>query len=171
MRTVVLLGLAYCLAMRIAELLLSRRNAGRTLARGGRAVPDDGFVALALVHGGWFAAMVGEELFLGAASLPAAVCAAAFALFVLSELTRVWCIATLGDRWNVRVIVLPDEPRVRRGPYRFLSHPNYLTAAVGLVMLPLALGLPGTAAVFLPLKVLAVRRRIRIEEPALGARA
>ena len=60
MRSVVLLGLAYCLAMRIAEMLLSRRNAGRTLARGGRAVREDGFGALALVHGGWFAALIAE---------------------------------------------------------------------------------------------------------------
>ena len=169
MRTVVLLGLAYCLAMRVAEMLLSRRNAARKLARGGRLGPDDGFRALALVHGTWFAAMVGEESFLGAASLPEAVRTAALVLFVLSELTRVWCIATLGDRWNVRVIVLPDEPRVRRGPYRFLSHPNYVTAAVGGVALSLALGLPWTAALFLPLKLLAVWRRIRIEEPALAA--
>jgi methyltransferase len=163
----VLLGLAYGLAMRVAEMLLSRRNSGRTLARGGRLIPDDGFGALALVHGAWFAAMVAEELFVGAASLPTAVRVGALALFALSELTRVWCIATLGDRWNVRVIVLPNEPRVRRGPYRFLSHPNYVTAAVGVATLPLALDLPWTAVVFLPLKLLAVRRRIRIEEPAL----
>ncbi len=164
-----LLGLAYSLAMRVAEMLLSRRNAGRTLARGGRVVESDGFGALALVHGGWFVSMVAEEIALGTTALPPALCTAALGLFVLSELTRFWCIATLGDRWNVRVIVLPDEPRVRRGPYRFLSHPNYLTAAVGLVSLPIALGLPWTAAIFLPLKWLAVRRRIRIEEPALAA--
>jgi len=127
-RDVVLLGLVYCLAMRIAEMLLSRRNAARTLARGGRAVENDGFGALALVHGGWFAAVVVEETLVGATSLPKAVCVAALVLFVLVELTRAWCIATLGDRWNVRVIVLPEEPRVRRGPYRFLSHPNYVTA-------------------------------------------
>lgn len=171
MRSVVLAGLAYCLAMRIAEMLLSRRNAARTLARGGIAVQDDGFGALALVHGGWFAALIAEEMLLGPTVLPQALCAAALALFVLSELTRVWCVATLGDRWNVRVIVLPDEPRVRRGPYRFLSHPNYITAAVGGVALPVALSLPWTAALFLPFKLLAVRRRIRIEEPALAAQS
>jgi methyltransferase len=169
-RSVVLLGLGYGLAMRVAEMLLSRRNTGRTLARGGRAVQADGFGALALVHAGWFVAMAAEEALLGATALPTSVRVAALTLFVLSELTRLWCIATLGDRWNVRVIVLPDEPRVRRGPYRFLSHPNYVTAAVGLVTLPLALGLPWTAVIFLPLKLLAVRRRIRIEEPALSAK-
>ncbi len=80
-----------------------------------------------------------------------------------------WTVRALGDRWCARVIVLPGVPRVRSGPYRFLDHPNYAAVVVGVVALPLALGLPLTAIFATPLKVFALWRRIRIEERALSA--
>ena len=44
-----------------------------------------------------------------------------------SQVLRWWCVATLGRRWNTLVIIVPDTPSGhRRGPYRFLHHPNYV---------------------------------------------
>ena len=171
MRTVVLLALAYGLAARLVEMLLSARNARRVLARGGRRVEPDGFAGLAAVHAAWFAGMAIEELARGPSWSRPLPIAAAWAVFALAELGRYACIATLGDRWNVRVLVEDGAPRVRRGIYRRLRHPNYLFAALGIAALPLALALPITALALTPLKLLAVARRLAIEERALAGAA
>src|SRR6195952_5498480 len=58
-------------------------------------------------------------------------------LAVASQALRWWCIATLGRRWNTRVIVVPGLPLVTGGPYRFLTHPNYVAVVVEGIALPL----------------------------------
>ena len=163
------LALAYCLAMRVFEVFWSKRNARRVVARGGRAVVPDGMPAIALVHGLWFLAIVLEDTLLGPDTRLLRFRWLFFGAFGAAEALRFWCIASLRDSWNVRVLVLPGVAPVRHGPYRFLRHPNYLGAVVMLVSLPLALGLPFTAAAVLPAKLCALRTRIRIEDKALAS--
>ncbi|TDJ70080.1 MAG: hypothetical protein E2O39_10585 [Planctomycetota bacterium] len=169
MRSVVFAVLGYLLLMRVGELALSNRNAARLRARGAVRVEPDGFAFLVFAHVTWLVGMPIEELARGPAFHLPALQGSLAALFVGAELLRFWSVRTLGDRWCVRVIVLPGAPRVRSGPFRFLDHPNYFGVVVGVVVLPLALGLPWTAIVATPLKVLALWRRIRIEERALSA--
>ncbi len=89
------------------------------------------------------------------------------ALFFLLQLGRIWVLATLGERWTTRVIVPPGEPLVRRGPYQFISHPNYLVVAMEIPVLPLALGLPWLAVVFGVLNLAMLAWRLRVEASAL----
>lgn len=168
MRTAFLVAVVYLALSRSFEMWLSRRNRGRVLARGGRMVERDGFLWLALVHGGALLGVIVEEATIGPTLTSPALTTTAAVLFVLAELARFWCLASLGDRWNVRVIV-ERRPAVRRGPYALMRHPNYVAAAAGIVLLPLALGLVWTAAIALPAKLLAVLHRIRIENAALRA--
>jgi len=90
------------------------------------------------------------------------------AAVLLTQALRWWAVATLGDKWNVRVIVVPGEAPIRRGPYRLLRHPNYLAVAVEMLCVPLVHGAWLTAVVFSALNALVLRDRIRIEEQALG---
>ena len=53
---------------------------------------------------------------------------------VAAQGLRWWCIRTLGPRWNPRVVVVPDLPRIEAGPYRFFNHPNYIVAAEGIAL-------------------------------------
>ena len=80
---------------------------------------------------------------------------------------RGWILASLGERWTTRIIVV-DGPLVRRGPYRFLRHPNYLLVAAEIAVLPLALGLPLYALAFSVLNAAALAVRIRAEDRALA---
>jgi len=82
---------------------------------------------------------------------------------------RYWAIASLGDRWNVRVIVVPGEALVVSGPYRYVRHPNYLAVAVEIATLPLIHGAYLTAIAFSAMNAALLRVRIRTEEAALGA--
>ena len=90
------------------------------------------------------------------------------ALAVGCQGLRWWAIRTLGRHWNTRVIVVPGASRVRGGPYRFLDHPNYVAVWVGMLALPLSLGLVITPAATAPLNLLALRKRIRVENENLG---
>src|SRR6185503_11085483 len=85
-----------------------------------------------------------------------------------AQALRWWAIASLGWRWNVRVIVVPGETSVRRGPYRFLRHPNYVAVIAEMLLVPLAHGAWISALVFSTLNALLLRARIRTEEKALG---
>jgi methyltransferase len=82
---------------------------------------------------------------------------------------RCWVMRTLGSRWTTRIIVLPEQPLVSAGPYRFLSHPNYAVVAAEIAVLPLVLGLPLLAAFFTVLNAAVLAIRIRSENRALAA--
>jgi len=144
-------------AERLAELWLSRRNARKAFARGG--VERGNFLPMAIVHALLFPACAIE-----ARELHPLIAAAV----LVSQALRWWAVASLGDRWNVRVIVVPGEPPVRRGPYRFVRHPNYIAVVAEMVLIPLAGGAFFTAIVFSALNAILLRVRIRDEERALG---
>jgi methyltransferase len=90
------------------------------------------------------------------------------ALFILIELMRAWVLITLGRRWTTRIIVLPDEPLVRSGPYRFVNHPNYWVVIGEIAVLPLVFGLWAVAFAFTLLNAAVLTIRIREENRALA---
>jgi methyltransferase len=77
-------------------------------------------------------------------------------------------VATLGHRWNTLVIVVPHAPLVRRGPYRWLRHPNYVAVVAEGLALPLVHTAWLTAAAFTLANAVLLRVRIRVENAALG---
>ncbi|MDQ1901614.1 isoprenylcysteine carboxylmethyltransferase family protein [Paracoccus sp. WLY502] len=91
------------------------------------------------------------------------------AAFAVLQVLRLWVLLSLGSRWTTRIIVL-DEPLVARGPYRWVSHPNYLVVIAEIAVAPMVLGLWPVAAVFTILNALVLRVRIREEARALGLR-
>ena len=152
-----LTAVVYVLLMRLMEIALSRRNAARA---GARPVEGDGMTVIVAVHILWILGLCFEPRRFEPVQ-PFLV------LFVMTEIVRFWCIAELGPSWNIRVLTLNPTP-IRRGPYRFLRHPNYAAVVVGMVALPLGLGLVATPIVVLPLKLAALRRRIRVEDRRLA---
>jgi methyltransferase len=90
------------------------------------------------------------------------------AAYAALQLFRVWILATLGRRWTTRIITVPGETLVARGPYRFVKHPNYLLVLLEMPLLPLALNLPWLAVIFGLLNVAMLAWRIRVENAALG---
>lgn len=153
---------------RIAELRVSAVNARWAFARGGVESGRGHFPPMVALHTGLLLACAVEPLvagrpFLTWLSLPAA------GLVLVAQALRWWCIGVLGRRWNTRIVVVPGLPLVRRGPYRFLPHPNYVVVALEGVVLPLAGTAWVTAAVFTVLNaVLLLRFRIPAEERALA---
>ena len=147
---------------RLGELALSRHNTSKLLARGAIEVGAGHYPMIVSVHAAWLVALWiwgrGESVNL-----------VALALFIALQGLRVWIIATLGVRWTTRIIVLPGEPLVASGPYRYLSHPNYAVVAAEIATLPLALHLPVLALIFTGLNAAVLAIRLRAETRALSA--
>jgi len=153
--------LALVTLQRIGELWLSNRNTRRLLARGAHEIGSSHYPLIVAVHALWLTA-----LWWFAPTRP--VDGFWLALFVLIELARVWVLASLGRRWTTRIIVLPEAPLVRRGPYRFVNHPNYLVVFGEIAVLPLVFGLWRVALSFTLLNIAVLAVRIRDENRALG---
>ncbi|XDA98328.1 isoprenylcysteine carboxylmethyltransferase family protein [Sulfitobacter sp. LCG007] len=83
------------------------------------------------------------------------------------QVLRVWILVTRGRRWTTRIIVT-GEPLVRRGPFRFLRHPNYTPVVAEIFVAPMVLGLFWVALVFSALNAAMLWVRIRTEERAIA---
>ena len=146
---------------RLVELALSRRNTRRLLHAGAVEHGRGHYPVMIALHVLWLA-----TLWLLARDRP--VDGLWLGLFLLIEVGRVWVLASLGSRWTTRIIVLPNAPLVRRGPYRWLNHPNYTVVVAEIAVLPLAFGLWVVALVFTLLNAAMLAVRIREENRALG---
>lgn len=158
-------AVGYVILARLIELTLANRNTRRLLARGGTEVGAGHYPLMVAVHVCWIAALA---LLVPSDVEPNAFLLAAFAVV---QVLRIWVIASLGERWTTRIIVLPGAPLVRRGPYRWLRHPNYVVVVLEIALLPLAFGAWDIAVVFSILNAGLLCWRIRIEEQALGLRS
>lgn len=159
----VLLGCERCV-----ELVVSRRNARRAHAAGGVETGRRAYVIMVAVHALFPLACAAEVLLLSR-PFPDAAGVAALAVALGAQGLRWWAVATLGERWSTRVIVVPGAAPVTGGPYRFLRHPNYLAVVLEMAAVPLIHGAWLTAAVFSALNAALLSHRIPAEERALGA--
>jgi methyltransferase len=159
--TLNILILALVTLQRLGELWLSKRNTRRLLEQGAREYAPGHYPLIVAVHTLWLGA-----LWWFAPARP--IDGFWLALFVLIEIVRIWVLATLGARWTTRIIVLPDAPLVRGGPYRWVDHPNYLVVAGEIAVLPLVFGLWQLALIFSLLNAAVLTIRIRQENRVLG---
>ena len=153
---------------RLAELIVSKRNAAWSRARSGVETGRRHYPVMVMLHTGLLAGALAEVLLRRPEFLPA-LGWTMLLLVLASQALRWWCIATLGPRWNTRVIVVPGMPPVTRGPYRWLSHPNYVAVVVEGVALPLVHSAWITAVVFTLCNAVLLTVRIRVENAALAA--
>jgi methyltransferase len=152
---------------RLYELRLSKRNAARALARGAREVGVGHYRVMTVFHAAFLVACVTEPWLLGRA-FPGVPGVIALGLALFAQALRYWAIATLGEKWNTRVIVKPGDAPITAGPYRFIRHPNYVAVAIELLAVPLVFGSYLTAIVFTLGNAALLAVRIRSEERALG---
>ncbi len=150
-------------AQRLAELALGRRNTARLMAAGGYEIGAGHYPFFVALHAAWLAAL----LVLVPADAP--VSWPLLGLFLVLQFGRLWVISSLRGRWTTRVIVCPHAPLVRRGPYRFLRHPNYVLVAAEIAVLPLAFGAWRVALIFSALNLALLAWRVRVEDQALAA--
>ncbi len=158
------LYLGVWLVQRTLELLWSRRNLQRVLERGAREYGAAHFPYFVVLHATYPLALT-AEVFSDAA--PGPFWPVWLVVWLVAQVLRASAIHALGDRWNVRIVVVPGEAPVRRGIYRWFRHPNYLAVLLEFIAAPLMFGAWRTAVAFSLLNALALRVRIPVEERAL----
>ena len=151
-------------AQRAGELILSHLNTRGLRERGAIEISPRHYPLMVGVHAAWLI-----SLWVFGHDRP--VNLIALLVYFCLQILRFWVMRTLGPRWTTRIIVLPGEPLVSGGPYRYLSHPNYAVVVGEIAVLPLALALPWLALLFTMLNAAVLFVRIRAENRALdGAR-
>jgi methyltransferase len=160
MATATILFLGFIILQRLSELLIARRNTARLLVRGAHEVGAAHYPLMVGMHSAWMACLV----IFGYAE---PVAFGWLAVFAILQVSRVWILTTLGSRWTTRIIIL-EEPLVVRGPFKYVSHPNYMLVVAEIIVAPMVLGLVWVALVFTILNAAMLWVRIRVEHQALA---
>lgn len=155
-------------AVMAGEAVLSSYNASLLRARGAVEPPDDVYRTMQWAYPAAFIAMALEGALFGPA--PMTALGLGLAVFGLAKALKAWAIATLGTRWSFRVLVPPGEPPTTAGPYRLLNHPNYVAVSGEMIGAALIVGAPVSGLVATIGFGWLMRRRIAIEDQALGRR-
>jgi len=154
----------FIVLQRLIELLIARYNTRRLLEEGAKEHGARHYPVIVVLHMAWIASLV---IFV---PYNAPLNWLLLAVFVVLQLARVWVLMSLGRYWTTRIITVPDEPLVRRGPFRWVSHPNYMVVEAEIIVVPLIAGAWELAVVFGALNALVLAWRIRLEEQALAPR-
>ena len=159
--TAAVLILLLVTAQRLVELYVARRHTKALLACGAYEVGAAHYPLIVGVHAAWLLC-----LWLTAPGRP--INWLLIGLYALLQCLRIWVLATLGQRWTTRIIVLPGAPLVKRGPYRLMRHPNYVVVIAEIAVLPLAFDLVWIALIFSLLNAAVLAIRIKAESAALS---
>ena len=156
--------MAFVTLQRLSELIIARRNTRRLMAAGATEYGRDHYPVMVTLHAAWLVV-----LWLSVGQRP--VNLMLLGIFAVLQALRVWVLAVLGPRWTTRIIVLPGAALVARGPFRWVSHPNYCVVTAEIAVLPLTFGLIGIAAEFTLLNAAMLYVRIGTEARALRGNA
>ncbi|MBW2503032.1 MAG: hypothetical protein JRE16_00530 [Deltaproteobacteria bacterium] len=150
---------------RLFEILLAKRNWRILQNLGGKQYASQNYRTIVVLHVLFWGSLLSESWpWWIPLDLLTISCLFSLALLMV---VRYWCILSLGPYWNTRIIVVPGQARIKRGPYRWLRHPNYLVVSLEFVLIPLLMRAPWTLFLFSLANLIVLRQRITLEEKAL----
>ncbi|MGQ0794364.1 MAG: isoprenylcysteine carboxyl methyltransferase family protein [Deltaproteobacteria bacterium] len=159
----------FLILQRVAELIYASRNERVVIGEGAVEYDSFGYKAIAAMHTAFFISLLAEKLVFDTALnrfwIPLVL------IFAAAQPLRYWAIASLGVYWNTKVLVSPNHKIVAAGPYKYLRHPNYAAVITEIAVVPLIFSCYFTASVFSLANLILLRRRIKVEEEALGLTA
>jgi len=160
METATTLFLGFIIVQRLSELVIAKRNTARLLTKGAYEVGASHYPVMVGMHSAWIACLmiVGHD---------ESVAFGWLALFAILQVFRLWILGSLGGRWTTRIIIL-EEPLVVRGPFKYVSHPNYMLVVAEIIVAPMVLGLVWVAVAFTVLNAAMLWVRIGVEDKALA---
>jgi len=146
-RLLLFIGLfLFIVFQRIVELRIAKKNEQLLKAKGAIEYGQTHYKYIVILHVLFLVSFFIESIVKGV-QLATWWWVALF-IFVVAQAMRVWTLRSLGMYWNTKIIVLPKANVIRKGPYRFLRHPNYVIVAIELLSLPLMFQAYVTATVF-----------------------
>lgn len=157
--------IAFVCLQRIVELVIARRNEKWMLEKGGYEAGASHYPFIVALHIGFFISLISEVIFFDKTA--SSWWPFWLFLFLAAQAVRVWSLWSLGRFWNTKIIVLPGAKVVKKGPYRWIRHPNYAVVITEILVLPLLFQAYYTAFIFSVLNAIILSIRITAEEQAL----
>ncbi|MGZ4159476.1 MAG: isoprenylcysteine carboxyl methyltransferase family protein [Neobacillus sp.] len=157
--------LAIIIVQRIIELFIARRNEKWMKQRGAIEFGRKHYRYIVWMHMLFFISLCLEKILFNREL--SYIWPVLVLIFSIAQIIRIWAIFSLGKYWNTKIIVLPNAGVVRKGPYRYIKHPNYFVVSIELTVVPLLFGAYITAVLFTFLNFIMLSIRIPEEEVAL----
>lgn len=155
--------IVFLILLRLGELLLARRNEQWLLQHGAVEYGKGHYRYIVMLHVLFFVSLITEYILTSTGYYSITL----LILYFLLLAFKVWVIASLGKCWNTKIFRIVGCPLVKKGPYRFLKHPNYIVVVAEIALIPLIFHLYITAILFSLLNALMLSVRIREENKAL----
>ncbi len=149
---------------RLVELVVAKRNEKMMLAKGAYEVGASHYPYMILLHSSFFVCLIIEVMYSNLSQTPNYLL---LAVFLFLQLMRIWCLTSLKSFWNTKIIILPGATLVKKGPYAFIPHPNYVVVCLEILVLPLMFQAYFTVVCFTLLNFAMLAVRIPVEEKAL----
>jgi len=155
----------FIIIQRLFELKIAKNNEKKLKMRGAIELGQAHYKYFIILHSTFFISIVVENYFIEYVKL--SFFTFLFSLFLILQLARVWVISTLGERWNTKIIVLPNEKLINKGLYKYIKHPNYLIVTFELIIIPIMFHAYITTVIFSICNLILLKVRIREENKAL----
>ncbi|WP_456278630.1 isoprenylcysteine carboxyl methyltransferase family protein [Bacillus sp. AK128] len=157
--------IGFIILQRFAELIIAKQNEKWMKGKGAIEVGKEHYRFMILLHSSFFLVLLIEFTWLNKDLSP--LWPVLITFFCLTQLLRVWALTSLGKYWNTKIIVLPNTEIVKKGPYKWIRHPNYLIVMLEIILIPLLFQAYWTAVIFTVLNLWILSIRIPLEEKAL----
>jgi methyltransferase len=157
--------IAIVIIQRLVELIIAKRNEKWMRSQGAFEAGAVHYPIMVTMHIAFFISLLIEVLVINKPLSPFWI--PLLSIFLIAQIARVWCLTSLGKFWNTKIIILPGADVVKKGPYKFIRHPNYVIVATELLVLPLIFSAYFTAIVFSLLNLWMLSVRIPVEEREL----
>ncbi|ATO28566.1 hypothetical protein RA13_11425 [Bacillus atrophaeus] len=154
---------------RIAEIIVAKQNEQKVKKQGAIEYGEGHYPYIVLMHVLFFVSLICEVLLLHKESSSWWI--GILTAIILVQGVRYWALLSLGAHWNTKILVVPDAELIKKGPYKWLKHPNYAVVMVEIILLPLLYGAYWTLILFTILNAFMLSVRIRVEDKALREHA
>jgi methyltransferase len=160
-----ILFLFFVIIQRITELIFAKRNEKFLLSKGAVIYDKNGYKFIVTMHVSFFISLIIEYFFFSHTINE--YWYIFLAAFILAQLNRYWAIISLGVHWNTKILVIPGDKLVDKGPYKYFRHPNYISVITELAIIPLMFSCFFTSLFFSLLNLFVLKRRVEIENTVL----
>ena len=155
--------ISYVILLRIGELFLSKRNEKWLLQNGAVEYGKKHYPFIVALHILFIISLIIEYSTKQTASFSLFF----IILYFLILVFKAWVVLSLGKFWNTKIFHISNLPLVKKGPYRYIKHPNYMIVIAEIAVIPLAFHLYFTAIIFSILNAMMLFVRIKEEDKAL----
>ncbi len=158
-----ILFIAFIIFLRIGELLISKSNEKWLLQNNAVEYGKSHYPFIVALHVLFIASLIVEYY----TRQPLAGNLCFLLLFFTLLAFKIWVIMSLGKFWNTKIYHISNIPLIKKGPYKYLKHPNYIIVITEIAIIPLVFQLYYTAILFSILNAIMLFVRIKEENKAL----